>query len=150
MQPGDWFYLPQRGQLSALYLPDEIHLPPDADLRAIGFSFPDVAGLGTAYQVIQVKPAFNCWAIVATDTLAGAQGFQVQIWHLSPGGQRQLFNTNLSSLIVGGHASNPMFLRETELFLNGDSIRVQVKNLDPANTDTIWVALWGGDVQVSQ
>lgn len=150
MQPGDWFYLPQRGSLSALYLPEDQHLPAEAALRAIGFSFPNVASLGTAYQTIQVKPAFNCWALVATDTLLGAQGFQVQIWHLSPGGQRQLFNTNLSSLTVAGSAANPMFLRETELFLNGDSIRVQVKNLSTVAQDTIWLALWGGDVSVSQ
>lgn len=148
MQPGDMFYLPQRGSLTDLYLPEEKHLPPGADLRGIDFSFPAVVALGTAYQSIQVKPAFNCWAISAVDTLNSTFGFLMQIWHLSPGGQRQLFNTSLPSKLVAGTRGDPMYLPETELFLEGDSIRVQVKNLDNTNPDTIWVSLWGGDVVV--
>jgi hypothetical protein len=148
MQPGDWYYLPQTGSLTPLYLPTAKQIPEDSDLRAIGFSFLNLTPLQTAYQNIQVTPAFNAWALVGIDSLAGVFGFQVQIWHLTRSGQRQLFNTSLVSPNIVGTAADPLFLPETELFLAGDSIRVQVKNLSTTQNDNIWLALWGGDVQV--
>ncbi len=156
MQPGNWFFLPQRGYLSSLFLPRPKHLPPDADLRVIGFNFSpagpfgaSVGPLATAYQTVQIAPAFNWWGLGLIDSLQAPQGFQVQAWHLSVNGQRQLFNISSPSVIAGsgGPPGYPMFLPETELFLSGDSIRVQVKNLSTTASDNIWLAFWGGDVQ---
>lgn len=151
MHPGDWYYLPQRKSLSALYLPTAKHIPPDSALRAISFQFLALAPLATAYKSIQVTPAFNAWALGMTHALVGGNpvpdfGFQVQLWHLTQGGQRQFYNTSIVSPTVGGTAARPFFLIETELFLAGDSIRLQVKNLSTTANDNIWVALWGGDV----
>ena len=141
-------FLPQRGILTPVYLPTAKHLPPDAMLRAYGCQFLAVAPLATQYQNLQVRPAFQAWALVGTDSLAGTFGFQVQIWHNGVSGQRQLFSISLSSQAVCGSAGYPQFLTEPELFLENDSIRVQVKNLSRTDNDSIWIALWGGDVVV--
>jgi hypothetical protein len=153
MHPGDWYYLPQRKSLSALYLPTVKHIPEDSLLRVVGFSFPNLAPLATAYQSVQVTPAFNAWAIVHHHQLVGGNptpdlGFQIQIWHLTTGGQRQFYNTPVVSANIAGTAALPFFLTETELFLTGDSIRVQVNNLSTTAIDNIWLALWGGDVSL--
>ena len=92
MQPGDWFYLPQRGSLSDLCTcrMRSIFLLTPICAR-LASAFRRLLALGTAYQSIQVKPAFNCWAIVATDSLAKhASASRYRLWHLSPGGQRQV------------------------------------------------------------
>lgn len=152
MQPGDWFYLPQYGPLSSLFLPEDKHIPEESLLRGITFQFPAVAPLATAYQSIQVTPAFNCWALAGIDSLMGALGFQVLLWHLTASGQRQFFTTSIASGLVLGNMDglgSPLWLPETELFLAGDSIRCQVKNLSTTQSDNIWVALWGGDVTLS-
>jgi hypothetical protein len=136
-------------------VPHAKHIPPHAQLRVRSCQFLAVAPLATAYQNIQVRPAFNAWALVATDSLGTSgfgpfgtpvSGFQLQIWHIGRKGQRQLFNTSVVSPAVAGSAANPFWLTDTELFLDGDSLRIQVKNLDSANSDSIWVALWGGEL----
>jgi hypothetical protein len=141
-------YLPQRGTISDLYLPRPFHVPEDALLRAIGFNFTGVGPLQTAYQAVQVFPSFLAWALVGIDDQAGSIGFQVQFWHNTPSGQRQFFATSVLSGTVCGLASNPMYITEPELFASGDAIRCQVKNLSTTLNDDIYVALWGGDVNV--
>jgi hypothetical protein len=138
-------YFPNRKSLSSLYFPDEKHIPPDAQVRAIGFQFLNIAPLATGYRSIQVTPAFLAWCLLGVDTLGA---FGLQLWHYTPSAQRQLFSTTVNSNVGAGSAQLPLPLMEPELFSNGDSIRCQIKNLSTTTTDSIWVALWGGDVSV--
>jgi len=143
-------FIPQRGVLTPIFLPGAKQLPPEAKLRAYGCQFLNVGPLATAYQNLQVIPSWQAWAIVGINLLGGTNGFQLQIWHVGKGGQRQLNSISLPSPLVCGAAAKPQWLLEPELFLANDSIRIQVKNLSSTQNDSIWIALWGGDVVVPE
>ena len=142
-------WIPNRKALTPLYYPTWPRIPDSGLARLIAGSFLAVGPLQTKYASIQVHPAFLAWAVVGYHSLAGAAGhFNLQIYHITPNGQRQLFSTGVDDTLGVGTASHPATLLEPELFANNDAIRFQVKNASSTDTNNIYVGLWGADVQV--
>ena len=142
-------WIPNRKALTPLYYPTWPQIPDNGLARLIAGSFLAVGPLQTKYASIQVHPAFLAWALVGYHSLAGAAGhFNLQIYHITPNGQRQLFSTGVDDAIAVGTASHPATLLEPELFADNDSIWFQVKNYSTTANNDIYVGLWGADVQV--
>lgn len=140
-------FLPNRKMMTEMFLPRLDHVPSDAQLRAVGFSFPQVEALGTVEQTVQIEPAFLALMLVGYGT--DDAGFNVKIWHNTTAGSRELMNKAINSGAALGTAQHPFFIKEPYLMLRGDSLRCQVKSLSISATNAhIWVAFWGGDVTV--
>jgi hypothetical protein len=121
-------WIPNRKALTPLYYPTWPRIPDNGLARLIAGSF---------------------LAVVGYHSLAGAAGhFNLQIYHITPNGQRQLFSTGVDDAIAVGTASHPATLLEPELFADNDAIRFQVKNYSTTDNNNIYVGLWGADVQV--
>jgi hypothetical protein len=142
-------WIPIRKHLTPLYYAEWPKIPDKAVARLIACAFQNVAPLATAYASIQCHPAFLGRAIVGYHSLAGAPGhFNLQIFHITQSGQRQLFTTGVDNDLAAGTASHPANLTEPELFANNDSIRFQVKNGSATTANSIWVGIWGCDVNI--
>jgi hypothetical protein len=142
-------WIPTRKRLTPIYYPSWPKIPDNAFARLVACSFPNVAPLATAYASIQLHPSFLAWALVGYHSLSGASGhFNLQIYHITNSGQRQLYTTGVDDASAVGTASHPAVLMEPELFANNDSIRFQVKNYSTTTNNNIWVGLWGMDVNV--
>ena len=142
-------WIPTRKALTPIYYPSWPKIPDGALARLVGCAFQNVQPLATAYANVQLHPAFLARAVVGYHSIAGATGhFNVQIYHITPSGQRQLFTTGVDDAIAVGTASHPANLMEPELFANGDAIRFQVKNNSSTATNNISIGLWGMDIQI--
>jgi hypothetical protein len=131
-------WLPQYGDLTHLHLPEDPL--PDGESEAVGFDFA-LSALATGQQNWAFHAPTLVWCINAHDDQAA--GFTVQIWHQLANGPRRLLNRHAPAANVAGSAALPGLLRHPYLFDSGDSITVEVKNLDnSANTSNIQVALF--------
>lgn len=132
-------WMPQWGQLTPLHMPAEPL--PEGDSEAIGFSF-----ALTALQTGQLNHAFHApfllWGINAHDDQAA--GFDLQLWHQLAKGPRRLVNRHAPAANLAGSAASPLLLRRPYLFDTGDSLTVEVKNLDAGvAASNIQLALFG-------
>ena len=142
-------WIPTRKLLTPLYYAEWPKIPDTGLVRLVACAFPAVPPLATKYASIQLHPAFLARAIVGYHSLTGASGhFNLQIFHITPSGQRQLFSTGVDDAIAVGTAGHPANLIEPELFALNDSIRLQVKNYSTTNNNNIYVGVWGADVQL--
>jgi hypothetical protein len=144
-------WIPTRKLLTPLYYAEWPKIPDTGIARLVACAFPAVGPLETKYASIQLHPAFLGRAIVGYSPEgeeAGRIHFNLQIFHITPSGQRQLFSTGVDDAIAVGTAGHPANLIEPELFALNDSIRFQVKNCSATANNDIYVGVWGADVQL--
>jgi len=153
-------FFPQRKLRNRHYLPKLLNLPQDLDFQAIGFGWglfgpaPGLAALDTQNQTVQIMVPTFLWGMagVSNDNTGPGNsnlGFNLNIFHTHNGSQYRFFNRDVFNAEVLGKLGNPAILRQPHLFLPGDSIECQVKNLGspvaPAVT-SIQVVLFAGQM----
>lgn len=130
--------LPQYGGLTPLHLPRQPF--PAGESEAIAFDFA-LAALATGQQNWAFHAPTLAWCINATDDHAA--GFTMQIWHQLASGPRRLMNRHAPGANIAGTGVLPGLLREPYLFDAGDSLTIEVKNLDSGATNSsIQIALF--------
>src|ERR1700676_5134938 len=116
---------------------------------------PGLASLETQNKVIQLRKSTWVWAMngVSNDNTGPASSnlsFQFQLYHTHNGVQSRWSNRPLLNTEALGTGSKPKTLTQPHLFLAGDSVEVEVKNLGkPAapNLTSISVALFCGEYE---
>jgi hypothetical protein len=126
----NWKYLPlnrdlPQGQMEFTVLVFSWGFTPNA---------PGLASLETQNTVIQLRKPTWVWGMngVSNDTTgpSGANlGFQFQVFHTHNGVQSRWFNRPVLNVEALGSGQRPKILTQPHLFLAGDSVEVEVKNL---------------------
>lgn len=133
---------PRAPGMAGLYLPPDVEVPA-GDPCALVFDLPGLAGyaVGEASLIIQ-RATVLTHAVAYTERAAG---FRVQIYHTHGQAQHQLFQKALPWNLVLGTARLPMLFKSPYYVEAGDSLSVEVRNLDNTvgATNTIQIALWG-------
>jgi hypothetical protein len=156
------YLFPQRGVRNWKYLPLNRDLP-QAQMEftvlkfmwGFGTSTPGLASLETQNLVVQLRKSTWVWATngVSNDNTgpSGSNlGFQFQLYHTHNGVQSRWANRPLLNLEALGSGQRPKILTQPHLFLAGDSVEVEVKNLGKPvapNLTSISVALFGGEYE---
>lgn len=156
------YLFPQRGVRNWKYLPLNRDLP-QAQMEftvlkfmwGFGSSTPGLASLETQNLVVQLRKSTWIWAMngVSNDNTgpSGSNlGFQFQLYHTHNGVQSRWANRPLFNLEALGSGQRPKILTQPHLFLAGDSVEVEVKNLGKPvapNVTSISVALFGGEYE---
>ena len=148
----------QRKLLNIYFLPKLRDLP-QSDLlfykTVFDFGFTPgtngLSALGTENVVIQIQQPTLIYAVqgVSDEPAVPQLGFLFQLFHTHEGKQRRWFNRHVANTEFCGTGKRPMILRTPYLFLQGDSIECEVKNLaQPAapNVTRIQVALIGAQL----
>ncbi len=132
----DW--LPQYGDLTPLHVPEGPL--PEGESEAVAFNFA-LAALETGQQNWGFHAPTLVWCINASDDQAA--GFTLQLWHQMRSGPRRLINRHAPAANVAGSGRYPGMLRHPYLIDAGDTLTVEVKNLDNSgNVSNIQVALF--------
>lgn len=134
-------FFPQRKLRAKDYLPRLVDLPADLKPYFMGAGwglygpYPGLAALDTQNQILQVKYPSFLWAItgVTNDTTGAggtSQGFNFNVYHTHNGNQYRFANRHVfNGEMLGGAIGRPLILRKPHLFLPGDSVEIEVKNL---------------------
>jgi hypothetical protein len=156
------YLFPQRRVRNWKYLPLNRDLPQgQMDFTVLVFSWgftpdaPGLASLETQNKVIQLRKNTWVWAMngVSNDNTGPASsnlGFQFQLYHTHNGVQSRWSNRPLLNTEALGSGSFPKTLTQPHLFLAGDSVEVEVKNLGKPvapSVTSISVALFGGEYE---
>jgi len=151
----------QRGVRNYQYLPRNRDLPRKNlifSMQCFSWGFtpdtPGLAALETQNKVLQILTPTFVWALngVTNDNTgpAGSSlGFQFNFSHTHDGTQYRWFNRPLLNIEALGTGQRPKTLVQPHLFLPGDSIECEVKNLgrpvSPALT-SVQVVLFCGEI----
>lgn len=136
--PGPALYLPNRKELTPLFVPREP--VPNGVSRCIANSF-SLAARETQQWTWTSQSPLLLLTLTAYDP--DPAGFQVQLTHTFAGGSRRLSNKQLPSGLLIGTAAGPWHLRRPYLVDAGDSLKVEVKNLSANAVPLLQVALFG-------
>ncbi|HEX3584403.1 MAG TPA: hypothetical protein VH024_00295 [Candidatus Angelobacter sp.] len=132
-------FLPNRKDLTALFLPEEAQLPP-GDLAMMVFVFDGLTARQTAEEARPIEKRSVLWGITGNDS--DAAGFRVQITQEHQGRLIPLLQKPVEHRNVIGTAQAPTILKETRLLEPGDSITVEAKSLSANGGVRIEVVLW--------
>jgi hypothetical protein len=156
------YLFPQRKVRNWRYLPLNRDLPQgQMEFTALVFSWgftpdaPGLASLETQNKVVQLRKSTWIWAMngVSNDNTGPASsnlGFQFQLYHTHNGVQSRWSNRPLLNTEALGTGQQPKILTQPHLFLAGDSVEVEVKNLGKPVAPTVTsisVALFGGEYE---
>lgn len=145
------FLFAQRQLRNILYLPKLRDLPQGLDLKAMVYDFGFTAGSGAGLAALEtqekslvVERPILVWGLNGFST--DAAGFLLQCFHNHEGAQRQFFNKHVSNVAMCGSNTRPHVFRRPYMFLRGDSIEIEIKNLSQAaSAAKIQVVLYGGE-----
>src|SRR5581483_3583937 len=108
-----------------------------------GFSLgnPGLGPLETGNLSIALTRPFLCYGIagVSNDNSIPYKGFLLQVFHQHNNAQQQWFSKHAADGEICGSGQKPHFLHVPHLFLPGDSVQVEVKNLN--STDGVFSKL---------
>lgn len=150
----------QRKLLNILQLPKLRDLPQNGmNLKSIVFDFgfcpgsTSLAPLGTGLINYQIERPYLMWGITAfsNDLTNPAVGFNFNLYHTRDNAQRFLFNKDLNNAAVSGSGKNPLLLRSPYMFLKGDQVSCECKNLssntaNPAGANaSAQIVVWGAE-----
>ncbi|MFL6311643.1 MAG: hypothetical protein ACJ71W_06015 [Terriglobales bacterium] len=139
MYSDDIQFLPNRKDLTALFLPDETQLPA-GDPNLLVFVFPVVNARQTVEEARSIQKRSVLWAITGNDS--DAAGYRVQITQSHQGRLIPLFQKPIENKNAIGTAQAPWILKETRFLEPGDSISVECKSLSVNDGSRIEVVLW--------
>ena len=145
------WYLPQYGVLTAQHIPDPDEVR-EGRPYALPFNFISIAPNATGQNFISPTIPLLIWGFTATayNASGGAPSvtpaFQFRIAHRHGSFQRIVSTSMLANTNALGTAQFPNLLRKPYLFDTGETIGIELRSLDPADTLTIQIVAIGAQL----
>ncbi len=138
--------------LANYFLPNPLEIPPGRLKLQVydwGTGINPVIPALKPLEVGQISRAcetdYLIWGMTAFST--SAAGFLIQIVHSVQSRPRPLFSHHIINGNFAGLATNPFLMKETYPIRRGDTLMVEVKNLEPTAAATkIQVVIWTGEL----